>query len=303
MVPLPPAPTDTANDHPWCAFPPRTSWRTPAGARCDSTRLAKAPVRPSARSAAMPGVMTAPKPTSIRPSMACNSVAWYASPQWSVGGSDAQVPSGAPVATFHRPARRAVLQPCRAQRRGLSVFLCMDVRLGGAGSAVDLRRLSGKTRMSATLDWTALGVFVFFFGAVTIMGFAAARWRAGDLSLLHEWGLGGRRFGSFVTWFLLGGDLYTAYTLIAVPALVYAVGAYGFFAMPYTVFVYPIVFLVMPRLWNACRKHGWVTAADFVEGRYGSRALALAVAVTGVLATMPYIALQLVGLEVVFQAM
>ncbi|HXS74143.1 MAG TPA: sodium:solute symporter [Rhodanobacteraceae bacterium] len=157
--------------------------------------------------------------------------------------------------------------------------------------------------MSATLDWTALGVFVFFFGAVTIMGFAAARWRAGDLSLLHEWGLGGRRFGSFVTWFLLGGDLYTAYTLIAVPALVYAVGAYGFFAMPYTVFVYPIVFLVMPRLWNACRKHGWVTAADFVEGRYGSRALALAVAVTGVLATMPYIALQLVGLEVVFQAM
>ena len=154
-----------------------------------------------------------------------------------------------------------------------------------------------------TLDWTALGVFVFFFAAVTIMGFLAARWRRGDLSLLHEWGLGGRRFGPFVTWFLLGGDLYTAYTLIAVPALVYAVGAYGFFAMPYTVFVYPIVFLTMPRLWNVCRKHGWVTSADFVEGRYGSKGLALAVAFTGVLATMPYIALQLVGLEVVFEAM
>ncbi|MBS0431053.1 MAG: sodium:solute symporter family protein [Proteobacteria bacterium] len=154
-----------------------------------------------------------------------------------------------------------------------------------------------------SLDWTALGVFVFFFAAVTVMGFVAARWRRGDLSQLHEWGLGGRRFGSFVTWFLLGGDLYTAYTLIAVPALVYAVGAYGFFAMPYTVFVYPIVFLTMPRLWNVCRKHGWVTSADFVEGRYGSRGLALAVAVTGVLATMPYIALQLVGLEVVFEAM
>jgi solute:Na+ symporter, SSS family len=153
------------------------------------------------------------------------------------------------------------------------------------------------------LDWTALGVFLFFFAAVTLMGFLAARWRRGDLSLLHEWGLGGRRFGTFVTWFLLGGDLYTAYTLIAVPALVYAVGAYGFFAMPYTVFVYPIVFLTMPRLWNVCHKHGWVTSADFVEGRYGSKGLALAVAVTGVLAVMPYIALQLIGLEVVFQAM
>ncbi|HJR11690.1 MAG TPA: sodium:solute symporter family protein, partial [Rhodanobacteraceae bacterium] len=153
------------------------------------------------------------------------------------------------------------------------------------------------------LDWTALGVFVFFFALVTVLGFFAARWRRGDLSNLHEWGLGGRRFGTFVTWFLLGGDLYTAYTLIAVPALVYAVGAYGFFAMPYTVFVYPLVFLTMPRLWNVCRKHGWITSADFVEGRYGSRGLALAVAVTGVLATMPYIALQLVGLEKVFEAM
>lgn len=152
-------------------------------------------------------------------------------------------------------------------------------------------------------DATALGVFTFFFMLITVLGFFAARWRRGDLSQLQEWGLGGRRFGAFVTWFLLGGDLYTAYTLIAVPALVYAVGAYGFFAMPYTVFVYPIVFLTMPRLWNACRKHGWITSADFVEGRYGSRGLALAVAVTGVLATMPYIALQLVGLEKVFEAM
>jgi len=86
-------------------------------------------------------------------------------------------------------------------------------------------------------DGTALGVFAFFFALVTVLGFFAARWRRGDLSQLHEWGLGGRRFGAFVTWFLLGGDLYTAYTLIAVPALVYAVGADGFFAMPYTVFV------------------------------------------------------------------
>lgn len=157
--------------------------------------------------------------------------------------------------------------------------------------------------MSGRLDWGALGVFLFFFIVVTVMGFVAARWRRGNLADLQEWGLGGRRFGSFVTWFLLGGDLYTAYTLIAVPALVYAVGAYGFFAIPYTILIYPFAFVTMPRLWNVCRKHGWITSADFVEGRYGSRALALAVAVTGVLATMPYIALQLVGLEVVFEAM
>ena len=67
------------------------------------------------------------------------------------------------------------------------------------------------------VNWVALIVFIFFFVLVTVLGFVASRWRRGDLDLLHEWGLAGRRFGTVVTWFLLGGDLYTAYTFIAVP--------------------------------------------------------------------------------------
>jgi SSS family solute:Na+ symporter len=153
------------------------------------------------------------------------------------------------------------------------------------------------------VDRVALSVFVALFALVTVLGFVAARWRRADLDQLHEWGLGGRRFGTIVTWFLLGGDLYTAYTFVAVPALVYGAGALGFFAMPYTIIAYPFVFVVMPRLWSVSHKHGYITAADFVRGRYGSRTLALAVAVTGILATMPYIALQLVGIEVVLGAM
>ena len=157
--------------------------------------------------------------------------------------------------------------------------------------------------MPTQLNVTALIVFVVLFALVTILGFIAARWRRGDLNLLHEWGLAGRRFGTVVTWFLLGGDLYTAYTFVAVPALVYGSGAIGFFAVPYTIIAYPLVFVVMPRLWAVCRKHGYVTPADFVRGRYDSHGLALAVAVTGIIATMPYIALQLVGIEVVLAAM
>lgn len=160
--------------------------------------------------------------------------------------------------------------------------------------------------MSGQIHWTALAVFVFFFVLVTVLGFVASKWQTGGEQKdahLDEWGLGGRNFGTWITWFLVGGDFYTAYTVIAVPALVYAVGAYGFFALPYTILVYPIVFVVMPRLWHAAQKAGHVTAADVVYGRYGSRALELAVAVTGVVATMPYIALQLVGMEVVIKAL
>ncbi|MFL6003626.1 MAG: sodium:solute symporter, partial [Nocardioides sp.] len=150
----------------------------------------------------------------------------------------------------------------------------------------------------------AFGVFIFFFLLVTVLGFAAARWRRAEaLDHLDEWGLGGRSFGTFIAWFLIGGDLYTAYTFVAVPALLYAGSAIGFFAVPYTIVVYPLIFLFLPRLWSVSHRHGYVTPADFVQGRYDSRPLALVVALTGILATMPYIALQLVGIEAVLKAM
>ncbi len=154
------------------------------------------------------------------------------------------------------------------------------------------------------MDTITLAVFLFFFLLVTVLGFVAARWRrSGQLDSLDEWGLGGRGFGVFITWFLLGGDLYTAYTFIAVPALLYAGSAVGFFAVPYTIIVYPIIFIFLPRLWSVSHRHGYVTPADFVRGRYDSKGLSLAVALTGILATMPYIALQLIGIQVVLEVM
>jgi SSS family solute:Na+ symporter len=148
------------------------------------------------------------------------------------------------------------------------------------------------------VDWTALIVFIVFFALITVIGFVAARWRRGDLNQIHEWGLGGSRFGTLIVWFLLGGDLYTAYTFIAVPGVAFGKGALAFFAVPYTIIVYPLVFVFMPRLWAVAKRHGYVTASDFVRGRFDSHLLALAVAITGILATLPYIALQLYGMEV-----
>src|ERR1700739_159189 len=161
-----------------------------------------------------------------------------------------------------------------------------------------------RSSVMAEIDWVALSIFVVFFTLVTVMGFFAARWKAGPVNEhLDEWGLGGRQFGTWITWFLIGGDFYTDYTVIAVPALVYAVGAYGFFALAYTIHVYPFVFAVMPILWKVAHANGYVTSADVVHGTYHSRALELAVALTGLIATMPYIALQLIGMGVVIKAM
>ncbi|HET9391658.1 MAG TPA: sodium:solute symporter [Steroidobacteraceae bacterium] len=153
------------------------------------------------------------------------------------------------------------------------------------------------------VNWVALVIFILLFALITWLGFAAAHWRKGDLDLLHEWGLAGRRFGTLVTWFLVGGDVYTAYTFVAVPALAFGTGAVAFFAVPYTIVVYPILFIVFPRLWYVCNKHGYITSGDFVRGRFDNRWLALAISITGIVATMPYIALQLVGIQVVVGAL
>jgi SSS family solute:Na+ symporter len=77
----------------------------------------------------------------------------------------------------------------------------------------------------------------------------------------------------------------------------------GFFAVPYTIVLYPIIFIFIPRFWSVSHRHGYVTPADFVRGRFGSQPLALAIAITGILATMPYIALQLIGIQVVLEVM
>src|ERR1700744_267987 len=157
--------------------------------------------------------------------------------------------------------------------------------------------------MTSSLHAVATGIFCACFLLVTLAGFWAARWKRGDLNSLEEWGLAGRRFGTLITWFLIGGDFYTAYTVIAVPAALYGTGAPGFFAIPYCILIYPYMMLVLPRLWNVFHRHGYVTLADFAKGRHGSRGLSIALALTGILATMPYIALQLVGMREVIAAL
>lgn len=153
--------------------------------------------------------------------------------------------------------------------------------------------------MTGQRNWITIGAFIVVLILTGASGLLISKWQQRGRGGLEDWGLGGRQFGTLVTWFLVGGDFYTAYTIIAVPALVFATGAAGFFALPYTIIVYPFVFATMPRLWAVSRRHGLITPADFVKLRYGNHWLASAIALTGIFSLMPYIALQFAGIETV----
>ena len=154
------------------------------------------------------------------------------------------------------------------------------------------------------IDWTALVVFLVLFGSVTVLGFLAANYQRGDLNVLHEWGLAGQRFSTWITWFLLGGDVYTAYTFVALPALATGLGALAMFPIALiSVTCFPLVYVFGPRFWTIAHKRHYITFADFARDRFDSAILEVAVAITGIIAVMLYIALQLVGLEVAIKAL
>jgi solute:Na+ symporter, SSS family len=152
-------------------------------------------------------------------------------------------------------------------------------------------------------NWETIAVFITIFMAITILGIRTVHWRSGNIARLTEWGLAGRRFGTTTAWFLLGGGgLYTANAFISIPGLVFARGVQGFYTVAYTALLYPILFIVLSRFWIVARHRGYVTAADFVRERFG-RTISLLVALTGILATMPYLAIQIYGIEIALAQM
>ncbi len=144
-----------------------------------------------------------------------------------------------------------------------------------------------------------LGLFALFI----FLGFYGKYWRRGNLNDTHEWSLAGRKLGTTLVFFLLGADIYTAYTFVAIPSGVFAKGSLYFFAIPYVALAFGVALVTMPRLWALSKEKGYITASDFIKDRFGSKTLAVLVAITGIVSLLPYIALQIVGMQSVLIVM
>jgi SSS family solute:Na+ symporter len=152
-------------------------------------------------------------------------------------------------------------------------------------------------------DVEVFAVFISLFVLFVALGFWASRWRKGDMNDLGDWALAGRKIGSYLAWFLVGADLYTAYTFIAIPESLYVKGAVYFFAVPYVGMTFGVAMITMPRLWKMSRKYNYVTAVDMVRDKFNSKSLAAIIALTGIVAELPYIALQIYGMQAVLKVM
>ncbi|WCK56390.1 sodium:solute symporter [Aneurinibacillus sp. Ricciae_BoGa-3] len=143
---------------------------------------------------------------------------------------------------------------------------------------------------------TALAITIIVVLAVVLIGFLSGRNKS-NRSSVEEWSVGGRRFGSLLVWFLVGADLYTAYTFLGLTSTAFKGGSTAFFAIPYCILAYFLAYFFLPRLWKVAKVHKFMTLADYAKGRFNSKLLSSLIAIVGVLMLIPYIDLQLSGIQ------
>ena len=112
-----------------------------------------------------------------------------------------------------------------------------------------------------------------------------------------------KKAGTTLVFFLIGADIYTAFAFVAIPSGVFAKGSLYFFAIPYGALTFGVALVTMPRLLALSREKGYITASDFIKDRFGRTTLAILIAITGIVSLLPYIAIQIVGMQSVLIVM
>ncbi len=145
---------------------------------------------------------------------------------------------------------------------------------------------------------TALLIILAIIGAGTFVGFRAGARRKMDL---EQWALAGRGFGVVLVWLLMAGEAYTTFSLLGASGWAYSRGGPTLYILAYMTLAYVVSFYVLPPLWEVARAHGLQTQPDFFRHRYGSKSLALLVALVGVVFMIPYLELQLAGMGIIVE--
>ena len=129
----------------------------------------------------------------------------------------------------------------------------------------------------------------------------AARHRSAAARNLDEWAVGGRRFGTWIFWFVNAGEIYTTFALLGITGYAWAFGAPAYIAFTSVSLACTLGYWLMPRIWQAGRSGSLLTQADYFVHRYGARWLGALVGVAGIIALIMYVQIQLTALSLVFR--
>ncbi|MFY9720281.1 MAG: sodium:solute symporter family protein [Candidatus Cybelea sp.] len=144
----------------------------------------------------------------------------------------------------------------------------------------------------------ALGIVaVIVFGTI---GFALLAVRRVKMDP-QQYIVGGRSFGTIFLWVLQAGEIYTTFTFLGIAGLAYSQGAPAIYVMAYGTVAYVIAYFITPAIWRIGKEQNLLTGPDFFETRFNSRALGLGVALLQFAMIVPYVAIQLSGLQILLR--
>jgi SSS family solute:Na+ symporter len=138
--------------------------------------------------------------------------------------------------------------------------------------------------------WAAIALFT---GLGLTLAWRAARANRGTA---EDYYLGGRSIGGVVAGLSYAATTYSAFMLVVLTGLTYrgGIGALGFELVYFAGLTLLVLFA--PRFWLAARRWGFISPAEMLGARYGSRAVARLAALVALVFLMPYCTTQLAGI-------
>lgn len=123
--------------------------------------------------------------------------------------------------------------------------------------------------------------------------------RARGENTLTEWAVGGRSLGTLIFWFMNAGEVYTTFAVLGISGYAWALGAPAYLAFCSVSLSYAVGYWLMPRIWRAGRKEGFVTQADYFAARYEAPWLGVLTGVIGIASLVIYVQIQLISLGLI----
>ena len=144
--------------------------------------------------------------------------------------------------------------------------------------------------ISASTVWVSVLVFALFGAALALH---ATRRNQGTAS---DYYLGGRSIGGLVAGLSYAATTYSAFMLVVLTGLTYrgGIGGLGFELVYFAGLTLLVVFA--PRFWLAAKRWGFISPAEMLAVRYGSRSVGRVAALTALIFLMPYCTTQMAGI-------
>jgi len=148
-------------------------------------------------------------------------------------------------------------------------------------------------------QWIIVTAVIAVYLAVTlVVGLLSGR---GASDSVQGYVAGDRSFNLLVMYFVTGAMVFSAFAFLGGPGFAYGRGAAAFYILGYGALGFAPFYWLGPRAARVGRRHGYVTQAQLVTGRFPSKWLSVGLAVMSVAAFVPYITLQMRGAGIVIE--